>query len=260
MQVVNSEGQFMCLNLFGYFVAFAVAFGVMGASAVAQTPAAAVSIESVLADAARAEEDERWQDALKLYEHAYLLDADGYYIYKRALVYEQMGEEAQALALLEDQREEIAASERVTELPLTIERLRRVVNSREKLKERKKNVGAWALTGGGVVTVTTGVVMTLVGRGQALDVVCAPSSAESGDARCEGRAGGSEYNNRSDWQAAWDRANRTQTGGVIVTSLGGVMLTSGIIWLLVGRQHETSVSITPDIAQDRVGASWSLTF
>ena len=234
----------------------------------AQQTTQSVSTEEVEAQAARAELEARYEDALKLYERAYLLDADGYYIYKRAMVYEAMGQPERALELLREQREEVAQSRRVIDLPLSIERLEKEVAARDDerpggAKERPSRAPAWALIGAGSALTIGGVALWFVGREQALDLACSPDSAGASDARCAGRQK-TRYD-RASWEDAWEKASRRQVGGVTTASLGGAALVGGAVWLFSLRGEGSQVSnarlqLAPEVSSGRVGVTWTIMF
>ena len=84
--------------------------------------ASAESDAATLAEAALVRGDD--ESALRLFEKAYLDTGDGYYIYKRIGIYERQGDYSRALNLLEEQREELLESARVTDLATVEARLR----------------------------------------------------------------------------------------------------------------------------------------
>lgn len=222
------------------------------------------SIEEIYAAAQLAEREARWQDALKLYERAYLIDEDGYYIYRRAMIYEQKGEDALALELLKEQREVIASSARVTDLPLAMDRLEQRVRSSAGTPVEppaRRPVGAWVVTGVGATALMAGGATWALGRRDALNLLCASSSASAGDARCQDRERGGRYD-EPEWDDAWRGASLKQSAGVVSMSLGGAMLVGGVMWLLLGKQapDERAVYVLPVWRASEAGGAVHITF
>jgi tetratricopeptide (TPR) repeat protein len=218
---------------------------------------AGTSIEEVQAAAERAELEQRWPDALKLYERAYLIDADGYYIYRRAMIYEQMGQDEQALELLSEQREEIAKSPRVTDLPLAIDRINQRVQATPvkpvEPVERSRPVGAWVVTGLGATALVVGGVVWGVGRRDALLLACSASSEAQDDARCEGRESTTRYDQGA-WDEAWRKARLTQSAGLASGAVGGAMVVGGIVWMLLEREPVSqAVQWHPVLSPEQAG-------
>lgn len=100
-------------------VAWMLTIWLMAAPAAAQVLDAGMELE--VAEAAL--EEERWDDALAALERAYLADPDPYFLYRRILVLEEMGEYELGLQVLRENRDVLLGSERVNDLVIVEERL-----------------------------------------------------------------------------------------------------------------------------------------
>ena len=116
-----------------------------------ETRAARVGGAAIALDAERAEEIGDWAQALRLYERAYSQDADPYSIYRRILIYERIGDPNSGLRLLEENRAQLTATERITDLAVVEERLRgpRRAASEAPAPVPPASAMSWALVGAG---------------------------------------------------------------------------------------------------------------
>ena len=179
----------------------------------AAAPAAAQDAAAELATVDAAVGERRWDDALAALERAYLADPDPYYLYRRVLVLEQMGEYELGLQVLRENRDALLASDRVNDLAVVEERLEAAHAA-----PPRSNALPIALTAGGAALAVTGGVLLAVAQSKFARLHClydpTPCGAPIPRAEFDSRVAG---------------ARTTRIVGAVLLPLGAVGIAAGVM-------------------------------
>ena len=222
-----------------------------------------------------------YKQALRAFEQAYMIEPDGYYIYRRVQIYDEMGDEEQALELLDLERETIVSSERVSNLPVYETMLRNRVESQREVSEvsevsapsdplefeRERPIAPQVLMGVGATSIIVGGLVFVLGRRQALRLRCTPRSPyDESDSRCtEGRRQELDFvDDPEEWNDQVRAARLKQQGGLGALGAGVGLLGAGLIWQIAAGKDpvvsEESLRITPQVGLDQASLTLSLSF
>lgn len=184
--------------------------------------------DEIFADAEQAVEDEEFRRALDLLELAERKEPKPRYTYRRILVLEEIGEYAEALALLDSERRELAGESGVGDLTALEERLKEARDTERSEVEpppaasgSNTDVLGWSLAASGVATAAGGTVALLAAKSNLDQVYCAGNYPSTTHTQCQGVDAATEMSEREFDQ----RTTRTER----FRMLGGGLLGIGVM-------------------------------
>lgn len=209
----------------------------------AQDAASVSSPEVLFEDAALADRERRYEDAIALYEQAATQaspERKGYIIYQLAMIEEKRARPAQALELLSKHWTAVSTSPLVSDLDLFVARLERQVRpakgspalvaepatgvrvSASDRERRNAMRGPWVTMGGGFLMSVAGGALILGSRQEEALINRYKQDCQTDPSLCDG----------VDLDQAARRANLKFYGGIGAAGLGVATLTGGIIWFV----------------------------
>lgn len=197
-----------------------------------------------LEDAARADRERRYEEALALYGQGLELettttDEQGYIVLQMALIEEKRANPAQAIELLRAHWDVVSTSHRVTDLDLFVARLERQVTtatnmtsspepstgirvSASDLERRNAMRGPWVTMGGGFLMAVAGGALILGSGQEQASIERFERECEADPSLCDG----------ADLDQATRRANAKLYGGIPTVGVGVATLAGGIVWYI----------------------------
>lgn len=231
------------------------------------------SADEVFADAQEALEHDDHQRALDLLRLAHRKDAQPRYLYHQILVLEAMGERDSAYELLEAHEPELAGQPGVGDLTALAQRLAEARSAAEGPRgaEHGPTVSAsnspltepdwigWSLVGGGAALATGGVVLLVLGEGEADEIRCSGIYAGTGREGCDGIDAPATLT-RAEYDERTNRMTAYRIAGASLLAVGLVGVGWGA-WRLLDADElpGARVDLAPRLS-DGPGASLTIDF
>lgn len=208
-------------------------------------------------------------DELQRLEREYQETGDLQYLYQRVLLLEEMGESEFALQIIRDNYEGFQSHPEIDGVALTEQRLVEVVAGPENDRVgRTSDAFGWILTGGGLATSVSGVLVVASAEATARRLQCSPQSSAYDPRECRG-VESYEGLTRRGFEDKSAAVGRSRWVGVGLITLG-LAATSWGMYRLISHESQprgaeaslkrTWSTFRPMVSADGVGASLHLQF
>ena len=197
-----------------------------------------------------AKEKGEYEKALDLLERAYFKESNALYLFGRAIILDQMGEQTLALRVLDENAEALKSHPDITNFSLVRERIAN--NQSKKSHAPSPSLLGPVLTGVGTASLITGIVFIIISKSAQSEAAC--STLIQKDLReCENP----QTRTRQEITDAYDSAKTQNVVGISLTATGLILSSLGT-YLWLSEDHALTAFINPINHQYSVGihAKW----